>query len=221
MGIVNLSPEEPACSRRAPGRMERAPMDLNGGARKRNRNRQRHFALKTDIDPASRLFFCFGGRKDEPMNAPTRHARLLAWVDEISRMTQPDSVVWCDGSKAEYDGLFKKMVEGGIAAIQTVGGVTSLSWDAEKRRRTLIGIDAICVQSLMGRSGWRSPGRPHGKRLHAAPEACLDIDALAVRPARRTTRRFAPAAVRHPERPINLGRRSSASDMSFRPPATV
>jgi len=49
------------------------------------------------------------------MNAPTRHARLLAWVDEIARMTQPDSIVWCEGTKAEYDGLFKDMVEGGLA----------------------------------------------------------------------------------------------------------
>ena len=25
------------------------------------------------------------------MNAPTKHAKLLAWVDEITKMTQPDS----------------------------------------------------------------------------------------------------------------------------------
>jgi phosphoenolpyruvate carboxykinase (GTP) len=49
------------------------------------------------------------------MTAPTRHANLLAWVDEISRMTQPDSIVWCTGSKAEYDGLIKVMVEQGLA----------------------------------------------------------------------------------------------------------
>jgi phosphoenolpyruvate carboxykinase (GTP) len=49
------------------------------------------------------------------MTAPTRHAKLLVWVDEISRMTQPDSIVWCTGSKAEYDGLIKVMVEQGLA----------------------------------------------------------------------------------------------------------
>jgi phosphoenolpyruvate carboxykinase (GTP) len=45
----------------------------------------------------------------------TKHAKLLAWVDEIARMTQPDSIVWCDGSKAEYDGLMRGAVQSGLA----------------------------------------------------------------------------------------------------------
>jgi phosphoenolpyruvate carboxykinase (GTP) len=49
------------------------------------------------------------------MNAPTKHAKLLAWVDEITKMTQPDSVHWCDGTKAEYDRVMKKAVDGGLA----------------------------------------------------------------------------------------------------------
>jgi phosphoenolpyruvate carboxykinase (GTP) len=49
------------------------------------------------------------------MNAPTKHAKLLAWVNEITKMTQPDSVVWCDGTKAEYDRLIKATVDGGLA----------------------------------------------------------------------------------------------------------
>ncbi len=49
------------------------------------------------------------------MNAPTKHAKLLAWVDQIAKMTQPDSVVWCDGSKAEYDAMIKISVDGGYA----------------------------------------------------------------------------------------------------------
>jgi phosphoenolpyruvate carboxykinase (GTP) len=50
------------------------------------------------------------------MNVPTRHAKLLAWVDEIAGMTQPDAVVWCNGTKAEYDSMIKIMVDGGLAA---------------------------------------------------------------------------------------------------------
>jgi phosphoenolpyruvate carboxykinase (GTP) len=49
------------------------------------------------------------------VNAPTKNSKLLAWVDEIISMTQPDSVIWCDGSKAEYDSLMKGMVDSGIA----------------------------------------------------------------------------------------------------------
>ena len=49
------------------------------------------------------------------MTAPTANSKLLAWVDEVAKMAQPDSAVWCDGTKAEYDGLMKLMVEGGLA----------------------------------------------------------------------------------------------------------
>jgi len=49
------------------------------------------------------------------VSAPTKHARLLAWVDEVARLTQPDSIEWCDGSKAEYDRLMKSMVDEKIA----------------------------------------------------------------------------------------------------------
>lgn len=38
---------------------------------------------------------------------------LDAWVDEIVQLAQPDSVVWCDGSRAEQDALAKQMVAEG------------------------------------------------------------------------------------------------------------
>ena len=46
-------------------------------------------------------------------SSPTRHARLLAWVDEIRAMCQPDAVLWCDGSQQEYDRLCGYMVASG------------------------------------------------------------------------------------------------------------
>jgi phosphoenolpyruvate carboxykinase (GTP) len=45
--------------------------------------------------------------------APTTHQRLLAWVDEVAELTQPDSIHWCDGSAEEYDGLCRQLVAAG------------------------------------------------------------------------------------------------------------
>ncbi len=49
------------------------------------------------------------------LNAPAhvKHAKLLAWVQEMVDLTQPRDVVWCDGSEAEYDRLCARMVEAG------------------------------------------------------------------------------------------------------------
>jgi phosphoenolpyruvate carboxykinase (GTP) len=49
------------------------------------------------------------------MNAPTKHAKILAWVDEVAKMTKPESIVWCNGSKAEYDDIMKIAVDGALA----------------------------------------------------------------------------------------------------------
>ena len=38
-------------------------------------------------------------------NAPTTHARLLAWVREMAELTTPDQVVWVDGSDEEWERL--------------------------------------------------------------------------------------------------------------------
>jgi phosphoenolpyruvate carboxykinase (GTP) len=45
--------------------------------------------------------------------AAVRNARLLDWVRRIADLTQPDQIVWCDGSDAEYQRLCDAMVASG------------------------------------------------------------------------------------------------------------
>ena len=46
-------------------------------------------------------------------NVATNHPKLQAWVRQVAEMCQPDQVVWCDGTQAEYDRLSQLMVETG------------------------------------------------------------------------------------------------------------
>jgi phosphoenolpyruvate carboxykinase (GTP) len=45
--------------------------------------------------------------------APTSHAKLLTWVREVTELTTPDSVVWCDGSSDEWRRLTDELVAAG------------------------------------------------------------------------------------------------------------
>ena len=53
--------------------------------------------------------------KTDSKSPPTRHERLLAWVQQIADLTGPDSIEWCDGSSAEYDRMFEIMLSTGTA----------------------------------------------------------------------------------------------------------
>ena len=44
----------------------------------------------------------------------TRNAHVESWVDKVAQMTQPDEIVWCDGSEAERERLTQLAVDEGI-----------------------------------------------------------------------------------------------------------
>ncbi|ADD40443.1 phosphoenolpyruvate carboxykinase (GTP) [Stackebrandtia nassauensis] len=45
--------------------------------------------------------------------APTQHPKLREWVKQVAALTTPDTVVWCDGSDAEWQRLTDELVAAG------------------------------------------------------------------------------------------------------------
>ena len=60
--------------------------------------------------------------------APTTHADLRAWVAATAELTQPDEVVWCDGSPEEYARLCELLVAQG----------TFVRLDPQRRSRSFL-----------------------------------------------------------------------------------
>jgi phosphoenolpyruvate carboxykinase (GTP) len=50
---------------------------------------------------------------DRPREAAS-NAALMRWVDEMSRLTRPDRIHWCDGSEAEKERLTAEAVSSGV-----------------------------------------------------------------------------------------------------------
>ena len=57
--------------------------------------------------PAASRYTSLGGSPQQA--APS----LVAWVDKVAALTQPDEVVWVDGTNKELDGLIKRMLGSG------------------------------------------------------------------------------------------------------------
>ena len=53
--------------------------------------------------------------KIAPAGAKTTNPKVLAFVEEAKALFKPENVVWCDGSKDEYQHLLKSLVDGGTA----------------------------------------------------------------------------------------------------------
>lgn len=53
--------------------------------------------------------------------APTRHAGLIAWVEQIAALTKPTRVHWCDGSEAEKNAIVADLIgKGTLRALDSV-----------------------------------------------------------------------------------------------------
>jgi phosphoenolpyruvate carboxykinase (GTP) len=66
--------------------------------------------------------------KIAPEAAKTTNKKVLAFVEEARALFKPEALVWCDGSKAEYQHLLKTLVEGG----------TALWLNPEKRKNSIL-----------------------------------------------------------------------------------
>ena len=56
-----------------------------------------------------------------PDQAPTTHSGLVTWVRVVAALTDPDDVVWCDGSDAERERLTRILIDAGTLIPQQTG----------------------------------------------------------------------------------------------------
>jgi phosphoenolpyruvate carboxykinase (GTP) len=99
---------------------------------------------------------------DQRITAPTQHRKLLAWVDDVAALTNPDRIHWCDGSAAEYDALCQLLVDNGtferLSDAKRPGSFLALSDPADVAR--VEGRTFICSQNEADAgptNNWRPP----------------------------------------------------------------
>ena len=101
--------------------------------------------------------------------APTEHAKLLAWVEEVAELTQPAAIHWCDGSAEEYDRLCRELVEAGtFERLSDAKRPNSyLARSDPARRRPRRGSHVHLLRARGGRGADQQLARPEGDARHA------------------------------------------------------
>ena len=74
--------------------------------------------------------------KIAPEGAKTTNPKVLAFVEEAKALFKPENVVWCDGSKDEYQRLLKSLVDGGTAHVAQPREAAELDPGALRPART-------------------------------------------------------------------------------------
>ena len=130
---------------------------------------------------------------------PTKHKKLLAWVEEVAELTQASAIHWCDGSAEEYDALCQELVEAGtfekLSDAKRPNSYLARSDPGDVARvedRTFI--CSTRAEDAGPNNNWQRPGRHAGRaqaQVHgrdARPDACTWCRSAWARWARRSPR---------------------------------
>ncbi|MDO8393775.1 MAG: phosphoenolpyruvate carboxykinase (GTP) [Dietzia sp.] len=99
--------------------------------------------------------------------APTDHAEMLAWIAEVAELTQPDRVVFADGSDEEWDRLTTELVEHGTF-VKLDESKKPNSFLAQSDPKDVARVESrtfICSETAEGAgptNNWRDPAEMRG-----------------------------------------------------------
>lgn len=108
----------------------------------------------------------------------TTNKALLAWVDEVARLTRPERIHWCDGSQEEYDRLIQLMLDTGdlIELNQTTHPRCYLHRSDPSDVARTEHLTFVCTtdpEDAGPNNHWMSPADGHAK-VDALFEGCME-----------------------------------------------